>query len=346
MRAQVSETAQTEPELRLLLLEPEIAADRRTFLRAGVGSIVVHVLIGILVILIARLPPPAPPNPPPEDDLRKSVHLVISRELTQKAPNKAQIAKELTVENLLAKPDIRPVPPRKFVPPPSAAPAPQKQAPAILPPPQIAQSAPVSALGSNPLIPPAPAPPPKPAEQQPKLAFEKPGVATGGPAPNPGGLRIAPPKTSLEDTIRGAGMGGGGGAAIGDNTDEPSPFSPPRPGATGAPKSSLELLSDPMGVDFKPYLIRVLTAVRRNWFAVIPESARLGHRGRVVIQFAISKDGRVPKLVIVTPSGVEALDRAAVAGISASNPFPPLPTEFRGDQVRLQFVFAYNLPSR
>jgi TonB family protein len=104
-------------------------------------------------------------------------------------------------------------------------------------------------------------------------------------------------------------------------------------------------MSDPMGVDFRPYLIKVLSAVRRNWFAVMPESAKLGRRGRVVIQFAVSRDGSVPKLVIATPSGTDALDRAAVAGVSASNPFPPLPAEFRGDSVRLQFVFLYNLKS-
>ena len=98
-----------------------------------------------------------------------------------------------------------------------------------------------------------------------------------------------------------------------------------------------------MGVDFKPYLIRVLSAVKRNWMAVVPESARLGRRGKVVIQFVISKDGSVPKLVIATPSGAEALDRAAVAGISASNPFPPLPSEFRGAVIRLQLNFLYNL---
>ena len=51
---------------------------------------------------------------------------------------------------------------------------------------------------------------------------------------------------------------------------------PPAPGQT---RSSLELLSDPQGVDFKPYLIRILATVRRNWFAVIPESAHLGRRG-------------------------------------------------------------------
>jgi TonB family protein len=98
-----------------------------------------------------------------------------------------------------------------------------------------------------------------------------------------------------------------------------------------------------MGVDFWPYLIKVLSSVRRNWFAVIPESANLGRTGRVVIQFAINRDGSVPKLVIAGPSGADALDRAAVAGISASNPFPPLPNEFKGSQVRLQFVFKYNV---
>jgi TonB family protein len=113
-------------------------------------------------------------------------------------------------------------------------------------------------------------------------------------------------------------------------------------GRTG---SSLELLSDPRGVDFKPYLTQILASVKRNWTAVIPESARLGRRGRVIIQFMIARDGSVPKLVIATASGTEALDRAAVAGISATNPFPPLPAEFRGETVRLQFVFLYNMPA-
>ena len=49
---------------------------------------------------------------------------------------------------------------------------------------------------------------------------------------------------------------------------------------TGPASIADEDLSDPMGVDFKPYLIRILTAVRRNWFAVIPESARLGRAAR------------------------------------------------------------------
>jgi len=72
----------------------------------------------------------------------------------------------------------------------------------------------------------------------------------------------------------------------------------------------------------------------------------MGRPGRVLIQFIIDRNGRVPKLVIATPSGTEAFDRAAVAGISASNPFPPLPTEFKGERIVVQLNFAYNMPRR
>jgi len=37
-----------------------------------------------------------------------------------------------------------------------------------------------------------------------------------------------------------------------------------------------------------------------------------------------------------------ALDRAAYGGITASNPFPPLPSEFRGSYLELRFNFFYN----
>jgi len=70
----------------------------------------------------------------------------------------------------------------------------------------------------------------------------------------------------------------------------------------------------------------------------------MGRRGLVLIQFSIDRSGGVPKLVIASPSGITAFDRAAVAGISASNPFPPLPAAYKGDQIRLQMAFSYNLP--
>jgi TonB family protein len=79
---------------------------------------------------------------------------------------------------------------------------------------------------------------------------------------------------------------------------------------------------------------------------VIPESARLGTvRGRTVLEFIIDRDGKIPKLVTAQSSGLEPLDRAAIAGLSMSDPLPPLPADFKGMQVRLAFSFAYNMPA-
>ena len=115
------------------------------------------------------------------------------------------------------------------------------------------------------------------------------------------------------------------------------------PPSAGRPKSSLELRSDPMGVDFQPYMRQVLTAVKRNWFAVYPEAARLGQRGEVVLEFAITKNGVVTKVIFSTESGAKALDQSAVAAISASNPLPPLPAGFKGDRIVLRMTFMYNM---
>ena len=37
----------------------------------------------------------------------------------------------------------------------------------------------------------------------------------------------------------------------------------------------MEILTDTMGVDFGPYLNRVLHDVRESWYQLIPESASL-----------------------------------------------------------------------
>jgi len=106
----------------------------------------------------------------------------------------------------------------------------------------------------------------------------------------------------------------------------------------------MDVLSDTMGVDFGPYLARVLHDVRENWYRIIPESARapLMKKGKVSIEFAILKNGQVAGLQIVGTSGDVALDRAAYGGITASKPFPPLPSEFGGQYLALRFHFYYN----
>jgi TonB family protein len=95
----------------------------------------------------------------------------------------------------------------------------------------------------------------------------------------------------------------------------------------------------------RPYLVRILAIVRANWRRVIPESARLGTiRGRTVVQFIVNRDGSIPEIVLADPSGSDPLDRAALAGMSMSNPLPPLPADYKGFQARLAFTFTYNMP--
>ncbi|HUS19319.1 MAG TPA: TonB family protein [Terriglobales bacterium] len=109
-------------------------------------------------------------------------------------------------------------------------------------------------------------------------------------------------------------------------------------------RSDIDVLSDTMGVDFGPYLQRVLQSVRANWYNLIPEVARppLLKRGTVAVEFVITKNGSVAGMRLAGPSGDVSLDRAAWGGITASNPFPPLPGEFRGEYLALRFHFLYN----
>lgn len=108
--------------------------------------------------------------------------------------------------------------------------------------------------------------------------------------------------------------------------------------------SGIDVMSDTMGVDFGPYLSRVLAVVRMNWYNLIPDEARLPmrKRGKVAIEFVILPDGKIAGMRLAGQSGDIALDRAAWGGISASNPFSPLPSEFHGPYLALRFYFYYN----
>lgn len=106
------------------------------------------------------------------------------------------------------------------------------------------------------------------------------------------------------------------------------------------------MLTDTEGVDFNDYLRRVYITVKQNWFAVMPASVQLGDQGVVSLQFRILRDGSIgegdPQRVF--GSGKEPLDRAAISSIRASNPFPELPSAFRGPYIELRFTYYYNLP--
>lgn len=111
--------------------------------------------------------------------------------------------------------------------------------------------------------------------------------------------------------------------------------------AHGRQIGAFDILSDTQGVDFLPYMLRLLENVRENWYHLIPKCAET-MKGKLAIEFAIEKDGRIANMRLVATSGETALDRAAWGGITAANPFPALPEEFKGLDLALRLRFYYN----
>jgi TonB family protein len=113
-------------------------------------------------------------------------------------------------------------------------------------------------------------------------------------------------------------------------------FSNPQ-GGVNDPGSTIQF--DTKGVDFGPWIRRFVAQVRRNWF--IPHAA-MSFRGRVVIQFNIHRNGRITDVAVVSPSSIDAFNRAAYQAIVGSNPVEPLPPEYPDPMAFFTVTFFYN----
>ncbi len=212
-----------------------------------------HAGIFALVFFLASLSGPALKNGTEiVPDFKQAVHLILPQDLTQKAPNKGKVAKEVNVEDLKPRPRhpssvcrprprcersnrrIRshlvprcPLPPRIAEPPKIETPVTAQNAPPVLP-----------ALAGTPKAPPTQIQP----VEQPKLAFETPGQ--NGPSQDKGQAKLNPPKTSVQEAIRDIARGGGGqGRIVVGDQDQP-PDSPKLSLARSAATAGQQLGAD------------------------------------------------------------------------------------------------------
>ena len=207
--------------------------------------------------------------------------------------------------------------------PPVPQPSPQQQQqPAPQPPQQQAQTAPTRPTQ------------PIPPNQQGKL--EAP--VEPKPAPTVPNFKNGPssPSQAIRDAARAAAQGGpqfGGDSGAG------------APSAHTGMNGGVDILSDTMGVDFGPYMKRIIYDTERAWWPIIPQVAQppLSKQGRTGIRFKILPDGSVKEMILELPSGDVSLDRAAWGGITGASPYPPLPKQFKGQYLELRFWFLYNL---
>jgi TonB family protein len=320
------------------LLVRDTSGDWPRWKRAAVGSAIFH-LVAITALFLIKS---GPYEPPPPENLRVPyvMHLYVPKELTQKAPNKGPVAKLLLSQPATPSPKLSEPAPKvtkpQVAPPPTPAPT-----PAPPPPPPVAQPAPTQGQTAS-IQPPASTPPPAPVAKPdaPKIIVED--SMQAHPAPKPG-ANLTPPSNSIQEAMRSLSNNGAAPSTHVESSDMSVGAGLHLP-ASAARLSNFELKSDPMGVDFKPYLQQVLAEVKLNWQAVFPTAARLGTRGQVTLEFSILKDGAVQKIVFAGQSGSMALDNASVAAISASNPLPSLPKDFKGDRIVLEMTFMYNMP--
>jgi hypothetical protein len=314
-----------------LLIEPQVKRDAKKDALTRTVSVLVH--IG-LVVFIIFLPQIFPTHVPTQNEIE------LARQ-------------QLTWTNLAPyRPEVKPGPPpapkpnvrldnktlNKVAPPRAethaveAPPPPTPERQPDLP------AAPTARANVNPDPRPAPAPSTLEAVQPP-------------PQPAPGHLNLqlpnASPGKAIQDQLQDAVKHTGGGT-YGSGGYVPRGAGSGRGGGGGQGAfmgNQAQILTPTEGVDFSSYINRLLATVKRNWYAVMPESALLGDKGAVFTTFQINSDGSVPipDPALERTSGKDPLDTAAMSAIRSSNPFEPLPPQFKGPFIRIRLIFLYNL---
>jgi TonB family protein len=310
-----------------LMTKPAVDRSEAWNAVARVSSIVFHFVVILLVLLAPKM---FPYHPPTDAEIQRNItnlYLPSDMNRIEKTPS-APLPKTpaVKIDPRLLK---RLAPPREVEPAP-AAPEPPRETPAPARP-----AAPVAPMSlphpaESPIRPQTPPPDAPPSLVLPKFSPGKALQESMQEAMKGGGSETATTKGAIGRISPGGGGYGGGGGG----------------GGQGFAGNAVTILTPTEGVDFSNYINRVLAVVKQNWYSVMPESARLGDQGKVVLQFRILRNGVVPEQepVMMGSSGKEPLDRAAMSSIRASTPFEPLPSAFSGPYIELRFIFLYNIP--
>lgn len=135
-----------------------------------------------------------------------------------------------------------------------------------------------------------------------------PSLAPTGGAGSPSGSQLA--------------KGGGGGMGGGN------------PGGGGG-RPGIDAIREP---DFGPYMRELQRRIKMNW-----EPPKGNESKRVVLLFKIAKDGRLLSCSVFKSSGLPSADKAAINAVQLTAPFRPLPADFSGQSIDIQFTFDYNV---
>jgi TonB family protein len=306
------------------------ARARRVFIVAGVSSVLLHVLLGLLVFVggwwggapSMKKGEPLIVDIAPEKPEEKAPRGNPSRAVTAPQPEAPRSGPKAPPAKVAEAP--KPMPPAPAAKPAAPAPAPPQQvAKAAEPPPAPKAPDPAPAPTPAPAAPSETATREAPRDTQPRGPSE---ATPEPPQPSPPGPQVARssggidlPAAMLRRPPSGGGLQGGRGGVEG----EPIPLDTP----------------DPKYQDY----FRILRERIQSKWSYPREAGDRGIGGALLIEFHIAKDGRLAYLEVRRSSGVEVLDEYAVNAVKLAQPFPPVPDNLAKQVLAINGNFVYHI---
>ena len=276
----------------------------------------------------AAKPKPSSPAPAPKQKVQKKV--TTPQPVAPKQPTKTQ--QKVTTPNKQVTPS--PVVEKPVPKPQAAKPQPPTARPSVKPP--MDAPKPVAKPSNTPFRVPVP-----PAGT--KTGQYATGPISGSGSSSSGGSRGAgsyAPNPSLAPVGSGSGSGsrtasgtGASGRGSGYGTSG-SGSGGGNPGGGGG-RPGIDAIREP---DFGPYMRELQRRIKMNW-----DPPKGNESKRVVLLFKIAKDGRLLSCSVFKSSGLQNADKAAINAVHLAAPFRPLPPEFKGQSIDIQFTFDYNV---
>jgi protein TonB len=145
------------------------------------------------------------------------------------------------------------------------------------------------------------------------------------PAPKPAKAKPTPPKAAAP--------------AKGAPPAVDLPAAPGVPsGTAGLTGGALSFGADVAAFDadfpFSYYVQQLVSLIGANWFRPDAPDETV-----CTVSFRIQRSGQIADVRVETTSGVSYYDRAAVRAVFAANPLPPLPTDYRNEQLGVHLRF-------
>ena len=139
-------------------------------------------------------------------------------------------------------------------------------------------------------------------------------------------------RSAIKEAAKVASLGGGDGLDLGNIAGGEKGYAEQGP-----------LSFETQWYNWGPYAQSMVSRIRVNWYANMPQLIRSGIGGVVTIRFMIQRDGRITDVTILKSSGHPPYDFAARKAIELSSPLNPLPQDFPNPNERVTAMFYYNM---